>query len=340
VPTTWSIEERATVVASPEEVMGWWLHPDRRDDFRDRTEGRGATNFSVTETITDGLRVRTFSWTDRRGWEHQNQIETSLDSNGMAPRRGDRFVADTHDTIDLRGPKGQATHVDCTGRVEFIPLNSGSTEVRMLHNHSLDGGGNWLRRRMIRDADRQHLARVFRQMIEKCQASIDPSSRSRIDPQNKRRAAARFVLFVVGVGAAAGFVTLVVTGVTASTSKRVTIQGQPVDVSVLQQLTGPPSVLVELAVHNAGSAAVTGPPFPFAIVGHGLYGLTYPASASGCIDVPQERTNHSPLPPGGVDYTCAEFDLNSDVSYQDDIRSVTVSVKPGYGKGRVTLSTS
>jgi hypothetical protein len=73
-----SFESAATVDASPESVMAWWFHPDRRDDLRRRIEGAGARDFSLTESTTDGLRVRTMQWTDRGGWETRHEAETRL----------------------------------------------------------------------------------------------------------------------------------------------------------------------------------------------------------------------------------------------------------------------
>jgi hypothetical protein len=75
---TLSFESAATVDASPESVMAWWFHPDRRDDLRRRIEGAGARDFSLTESTTDGLRVRTMQWTDRGGWETRHEAETRL----------------------------------------------------------------------------------------------------------------------------------------------------------------------------------------------------------------------------------------------------------------------
>jgi hypothetical protein len=123
--TTWSMRLTAVVKAEPELVMAWWFHPDRKDDFRHRIERDGATDVSLTESTADGVRVRTATFRDRRGWTHDHQVETRLTAEGMGTRRGDRFIAPTGDVNNLHSPRGQRITLQCAGGIEFVPQSEG-----------------------------------------------------------------------------------------------------------------------------------------------------------------------------------------------------------------------
>ena len=57
----WSYELSETVNANPEAVMAWWFDSDRAEDFLRFAEKIGAIETSFSETIEDGVRVRTTS---------------------------------------------------------------------------------------------------------------------------------------------------------------------------------------------------------------------------------------------------------------------------------------
>jgi hypothetical protein len=168
----WSIEVAGIVNASPERVMAWWFNPDRKNDFQDRIERTGATDFSLTESTTDGVRVRAATWKDRRGWVHVHRTELHLDPNGMAPRSDDRFIVSASDTVSFQHPRGKKFGLTCTGRIEFVPKNSGSTEIVTIHSHAA-AGGTWFQQRSIRRFDLQNGTRQSdEESISRCRAAV------------------------------------------------------------------------------------------------------------------------------------------------------------------------
>ena len=84
--------------------MSWWFDPARGKDCRDRIGKTGATDFSLTLSTTQGVRVRTMTWKDHRGWVHHHQSELHLDPSGLAPRNGDRFIAPASETVSFESP--------------------------------------------------------------------------------------------------------------------------------------------------------------------------------------------------------------------------------------------
>lgn len=152
--------------------MAWWFDPDRKNDFRDRIERTGATDFSLTESTTDGVRVRVATWKDRRGWVHHHRTELHLDPHGMPPRSGDRFIASGSDTVSFQHPRGKKFGFTCTGRIEFVPQTSGSTEIVSIHSHAT-AGGTWFQQRYIRRSDLQNGTRQFdEESIARCRAAV------------------------------------------------------------------------------------------------------------------------------------------------------------------------
>ena len=155
--------------------MSWWFHPDRGDDLRKRLEESGNTDVSVTEsTTTDGVRVRAARWKGSKGWDHHQRTETTLDPSGMAARSDHIYVAEASDVVSYESPSGQKLTTTCSGRVEFIPLASGQTTIRVVHHHVLVGG-SWVERRSHRRAEQLYTERVFRERIARCQAAVGVS---------------------------------------------------------------------------------------------------------------------------------------------------------------------
>jgi hypothetical protein len=165
-------ETAATIHASPEAVMAWWFHPDRKDDLQTSMDNVGAHDFLFANSDTDGVRVRTAEWTDRRGWKHHHQIEAHLAPNGVAERQNDRFVAPISDVVTYRRPGGDndTRTMACNGRIEFISLAGGDTEVRAFHSHTLTGWP-WLQRSSRRKAFRKNTESLFVDSVDRCRAA-------------------------------------------------------------------------------------------------------------------------------------------------------------------------
>jgi hypothetical protein len=168
----WSLSSSAVVGAEPERVMAWWFHPDRKLELQRRITGGGATDFVFTESTTDGVRVRLFSFTDLRGWGHNHRVETGLFLDGTAARCGGRFIVPVSDVNDMKPPLGRRITLHCVGQLEFVPQGSGSTEVCVEHCHKLSGG-NRVMRQVIRRADRGKQDRLFNELIADCKTALD-----------------------------------------------------------------------------------------------------------------------------------------------------------------------
>jgi hypothetical protein len=169
--STWPIRLAEVVGAPPGRVMAWWFHPDRKDEVQGRVTGGEAIDFVLGESATDGVRVRTISFRDRRGWDHHHRVERHLTPDGKATRSGDRFIVPIRDVSEMRSPRGQRITLECEGRMEFIPRPDGATEVYVEHSHTLVGG-NWATRRAIRRSDPGKEDQMFEDMIAECKVAL------------------------------------------------------------------------------------------------------------------------------------------------------------------------
>jgi hypothetical protein len=150
--------------------MAWWFSPDRLGEFRQRIEGAGAQDLSVSESTNDGVRLRTAQWKDRRGWENHHQVETHLGEHGLPERHGDRFIAPASDVVSYQASYGQRVTITCHGQIEFLPHASGVTEVIAAHNHTMTGGAQL--RWTLPKRTRKNTDLLFREWIERCQAAV------------------------------------------------------------------------------------------------------------------------------------------------------------------------
>jgi hypothetical protein len=168
----WAITTTGTVHALPNPVMSWWFHPDRKDDLRDRIGLTHATDFDVTESTDDGgTQVRIARWRDRRGWQHQHRTERQLGSDRLGRLSGGKFIVPGIEEVSFEPPRGQKMTLVCDSRIEFIPKYGDSTEVVVVHNHTLTGG-RWLSRRYLRKADRKNQPELAQKQIELCEAAL------------------------------------------------------------------------------------------------------------------------------------------------------------------------
>jgi hypothetical protein len=166
----WSMRVAGVVNAPAERAVAWWLHPDRVNEAERRITG-GAADFTISETTTDGLRVRLVSFRDRKGWDHHHRIERHLASDGTASRTGDRFTVPMREVNEMHSPDGQRVTLRCMGQLEFAPRPDGSTEVHIEHDHTLEGG-NWAIRRAIRRSDSGGQDRLMKDVVSDCIAAL------------------------------------------------------------------------------------------------------------------------------------------------------------------------
>ena len=171
--TVWSIRLAAVVESPPEFVMAWWFHPDRGDEAQRRITGGDVTDFVLTESTADGVRVRNTSFKDRRGWDHHHRTERHLAPDGSAARSGDRYIVPGSDLNEMRSSRGQRITLQCEARLEFIARTDGATEVCVQHSHTL-AGGSWVTRLAIRRSDPAKEEQQFNEMIAECKAALSP----------------------------------------------------------------------------------------------------------------------------------------------------------------------
>jgi hypothetical protein len=166
-----TMSDSALVDASPEAVMAWWFHPDRSEEFRDRLERSGARDVSVSESIHGDIAVLNVDYRNRRGKSVHQRKERRLTPEGMAPRNGDRFVAESTDILIKETQRGREITRTCAGRIEFIPQSDGSTKVVSIHRHVLSGG-TWGERLGNQRGDADLQSRQFAELIDGCRAAV------------------------------------------------------------------------------------------------------------------------------------------------------------------------
>ena len=150
--------------------MTWWFDPERRNELWRRTQEEGATDFSLTESIGDGVRVETVHFADRVGWDHDHRTEMPLAS--MAEQGGDRFIALAGDVNRLRSPHGKKFTFTCTCRIEFVPQPTGATDINVAHEHRVVGS-TWFQRRVIVRANTADEERLFNERIVRLRTAME-----------------------------------------------------------------------------------------------------------------------------------------------------------------------
>jgi hypothetical protein len=167
-----SLQTEGVVHADAEPVMRWWLHSDRRAEFLSRLETNGAIRLSFDETVLDGVRHRTFQWTDKRSWKHRHDTESPIRPDGSLPGSfGDRFVVPTKETRTYTSPIGGKITSTCEGRIEFVPRTADTTDVVVLHSQLIISRSKKLRQ-SVGKSERANTESQFQEMIEKCRLAI------------------------------------------------------------------------------------------------------------------------------------------------------------------------
>jgi hypothetical protein len=153
--------------------MAWWLDPERRQEFQARIEKTGARKLVSEELVEDGIRTRTYTWTDRTGWKHHHVIRAPVVGDGVPERKGDRYVLPVSDVRTYTAPIGLKLTSTCDGRLEFVSLPGVSTQVVAAHNHVLTGRS--LRRvKRFAEKEQHNTEVVFADMLERCRLAVGP----------------------------------------------------------------------------------------------------------------------------------------------------------------------
>jgi hypothetical protein len=127
----WSYDHTETVASAPERVVAWWFHADRSEELRERFGLSAAGDVSLERSVVDGVSIRDFHWKSGQGQDHHHHVETTLTDDGPPARVGDRFVVPVSDVLTFRSSSGKNMTMACDGRIEFISLAGGVTEVRV-----------------------------------------------------------------------------------------------------------------------------------------------------------------------------------------------------------------
>lgn len=104
---------------------------------------------------------------------HHRQSEWHLDHSELAPRSGDQFIVSASETVSFQHPRGTKIGFSCTGQIVFVPQVGGSTQVAVVHSHTM-GGGNWFQRRYIRRSDQT--SQLDEDWIARCRAAVESVS--------------------------------------------------------------------------------------------------------------------------------------------------------------------
>ena len=148
------------------------MHPDRKDDLRQRIQPTAVGEIVQTETTIEGVRVRRTKWKDRRGWVHETHVEAPVDAEGTPQPREDGSYPLTQQAT-FKAPLGYKITFSCTGQLDFERLDDGTTEVIMIHNHKVAGGTRF-NRRHIQMSNEESEPRDFQDWIDRCRAACNP----------------------------------------------------------------------------------------------------------------------------------------------------------------------
>ena len=152
--------------------MAWWFHPDRKDDLRERLGLSHVADVDVVASTDDsGARVRVATFRDRRGWDHRHRTQWQLDPDHQTLASNGRLTVPSVEQVTFDPPKGPRMNLQCDGRMDFTALQGGSTEIAVIHNHTLTGG-RWIWRRNLRRTEQRDVKGTFRKQIEQCEAAL------------------------------------------------------------------------------------------------------------------------------------------------------------------------
>jgi hypothetical protein len=70
------------VDANVEMVVAWWFHPDRRAEYLDLAQPRGALDVTSERTREGGMAVMRLRYRTAQGWEFDHRLEADLDNDG------------------------------------------------------------------------------------------------------------------------------------------------------------------------------------------------------------------------------------------------------------------
>jgi hypothetical protein len=170
-----SYQSAGRVRASPEQVMTWWYDPDRNPEQLERFQKAAAGELTITRSVEDGVRIRDFRWTNRKGWKYHVHRETVLTVEGMPAHEGDRFVAPLSQEVSCQSTSGSTMTMTCSGQLEYIPLPSGGTYVICTY-HLAAVGRDWVRRRFHCWAESKCSDSEFHKLIARCESAIRTSA--------------------------------------------------------------------------------------------------------------------------------------------------------------------
>jgi hypothetical protein len=153
--------------------MAWWLDPERRREFEARILKTGAAKFVAEESVEDGIRIRIFSWTDPNHWKHHHVARAPVVGDGVPERNGDRYLLPLSDVRTYTAPTGMKLTSTCDGRLEFIALAGGSTEVVEVHSHVITARSH-RRATKLAEKERVNTESVFADKLERCRLAAGP----------------------------------------------------------------------------------------------------------------------------------------------------------------------
>lgn len=159
-----------TVDADVESVVTWWFHPDRRAEYLDLAQTRGALDLTVERTREGGRAVMRLRYRSAQGWEFDHRLEADLDEVGMPRSDGDGFRYEARDLETARSGNQHFT-VTCVALHEFVAIGPKETRITQTHTHTMTGG-RWLWRRNRRRRDHATHRRGFTTKVGQCRTAL------------------------------------------------------------------------------------------------------------------------------------------------------------------------
>ena len=167
----WRITLKGTVHASADPVVQWWFDPERLTEYLSGAEQRGALDLSRSDSVEDGVRIRTLRYRTVQGWDFDRRFE-SVSSKPV--RSGDRYRSESQDVLVARRGK-RSYEVRCSAVLEFREKGLQETQILQTHVHTMTGG-SWRQKISRQINDREVFGRSFYDSVRRCESAQHPGA--------------------------------------------------------------------------------------------------------------------------------------------------------------------
>ncbi len=171
-------QRQAEIGREPEAVFRWWTAPARVRALHEHWERLDVSDFTWHEHSLDSGHIETVeaSWRTRAG------VEVNV-RRSFGPAESLRYSS--HTVRQSRHPNGRLETATSEMTVEFIPLNTTHTLVRLTNVWEATGLRWWQRLPSARLQRRDHIDHHLRDLIRACFLDTDPGQGDDSSPRSE-----------------------------------------------------------------------------------------------------------------------------------------------------------